>query len=464
MSAWSFASQVYGSAWSTPAMRAIFDDEPRLRGWLEVLATLADVQGEAGLIPADDARDVASTCRAIHPDPDFLRGLEEDYLASGHSTAGLITAIARRCPGSSGQWVYYGVTVQDIADTWTMIALRDAGRLLNGDLARVVEAAGAIARAHRDTVMAGRTHGQQGLPITFGFKAAGWLVEFRRHQERLGQVSKRMGVGQLCGGVGSLSSLGPNALEVQRQFCERLGLRAPTMSWTASRDLFVEWAHLLVLIAGTADRIGHEVYTLQRDEIGELREGQNSRVIGSITMPHKRNPEASEQIGALSRVVRANAAMLAESLVHDHERDGRSWKVEWHAIPEATMAAGRALDLLASLLESLEVDAVRMRANLEMFDGYILSEAVMLRLARTMGRRAAHELVHEAAIEGKRAGKALRQVVADHPATAFLLPDLDRIFDLSLQAGQCAAQVDRALGPNIREITHLSQQRDIGEW
>jgi len=451
MSAWSFASQVYGSAWSTPAMRAIFDDAPRLRGWLEILATLADVQGESGLIPADAARDVASTCRAIEPNQDFLCGLEEDYRTSGHSTAGLIAAIASRCPGTSGQWVYYGVTVQDVADTWTMIALRDAGRLLRGDLTRVADAASAIAGTHRNTVMAGRTHGQQGLPITFGFKAAGWLVELRRHQERLGQVSKRMEIGQLCGGVGSLSSLGPNALEIQRKFCERLGLRTPTVSWTASRDLIVEWAHLLVLIAGTADRIGHEVYSLQRDEIGELREGQNPQVIGSITMPHKRNPEASEQIGALSRVVRANAAMLAESLVHDHERDGRSWKIEWHAVPEATMAAGRALDLLASLLGNLEVDAVRMRTNLEMSDGYILSEAVMLRLAQTMGRRAAHELVHEAAIEGKRNGMALRQVVADHPATAFLLPDLDRIFDLSLQAGQCAAQVDRALEGDVQD-------------
>ncbi|MCC6470937.1 MAG: adenylosuccinate lyase family protein, partial [Alphaproteobacteria bacterium] len=225
MSAWSFASQVYGSAWSTPAMRAIFDDAPRLRGWLEILATLADVQGESGLIPADAARDVASTCRAIEPNQDFLCGLEEDYRTSGHSTAGLIAAIASRCPGTSGQWVYYGVTVQDVADTWTMIALRDAGRLLRGDLTRVADAASAIAGTHRNTVMAGRTHGQQGLPITFGFKAAGWLVELRRHQERLGQVSKRMEIGQLCGGVGSLSSLGPNALEIQRKFCERLGLR-----------------------------------------------------------------------------------------------------------------------------------------------------------------------------------------------------------------------------------------------
>lgn len=445
MSSWSFGSRVYRSAWSTPAICAIFDDTARLRSWLEILATLAEVQGQAGLIPAEAAQEVAKTCRAIEPNEDLLQELEEDYQTSGHSTAGLIAAIARRCPGTSGQWVYYGVTVQDIADTWTMIALRDAGQLLYRDLERVANAEAVLARAHRDTIMAGRTHGQQGLPITFGFKAAGWLAEVRRHLERSAQMTNRMSVGQLGGGVGSLSSLGPRALEIQRLFCDRFGLRAPVVSWTSSRDLIVEWGHLLVLICGMADRIAHEIYSLQRDEIGELREAQNQKNIGSVTMPHKRNPEASEHIGSLNRVVRANVSILAESLVHDHERDGRSWKIEWHAVPEATMAAGRAVDLLASLLENLEVDAARMRKNLELSDGYILSEAIMLRLARTMGRRAAHELLHEATVRGRHSGKCLREVVADHPAMSFLAPDLDRIFDLSLQASHCAEQVDRAL-------------------
>src|SRR5262249_5788321 len=147
-------------------------------------------------------------------------------------------------------------------------------------------------------------------------------------RERFSEAAKRLDVGQLCGGVGSLSAMGPQALTVQKQFLARLGLREPDMSWTASRDILVEWAHLLMLTTGTADRIGHEVYNLQRDEIGELRELRLMGAIGSITMPHKRNPEAAEHIGTLARAVRANAALLAECLVHDHERDGRSWKAE----------------------------------------------------------------------------------------------------------------------------------------
>jgi adenylosuccinate lyase len=286
-------------------------------------------------------------------DDAFFAEFQAGYQATGHSTAGLIEAMRRRCPDIAGEWIYFGATVQDITDSWLMLALGEARGHLLADLERAIAATTRLCREHRDTVMPGRTHGQQGLPITFGFKVASWLTEMRRHRQRFSEIAARMGVGQLCGGVGSLSALGPRGLEVQRAFCARLGLRPPDMSWTVSRDVIVEWAHLLVLAAGTADRIGHEVYSLQRDEIREVSEGTTGDQIGSITMPHKRNPEVSEHLGTLSRVVRANASALAESLPHGHERDGRSWKIEWHAVPELTMAAGKALNLLAEMLESL---------------------------------------------------------------------------------------------------------------
>jgi adenylosuccinate lyase len=176
--------------------------------------------------------------------------------------------------------------------------------------------------------MCGRTHGQPGLPITFGFKAATWLDELERHRQRLSEMKPRLEVGQLGGGVGSLSSLGSHALALQKTVLQRLGLNAPAISWTSTRDRYAEWLNVLAMMTSTGDRIGQEIVNLQRPEIGELSEGFIAGAIGSITMPQKRNPEISEHLGSLSRVIRHHAAHMAENLVHSHERDGRSWKGE----------------------------------------------------------------------------------------------------------------------------------------
>jgi adenylosuccinate lyase len=440
-------SQIYGNAWCTPELRAIFEERPRMLAWLEILAVLAETQAAFGVIPADAAADVARTCRAIDPDAEFLDEVRRGFEASNHSTFGLIAAIVRRCPEASGEWLYYGATVQDLTDTWLMAALRDARAIFARDVAAIDAALRALAREHRDTVMPGRTHGQHGLPITFGFKVAGWAAEMRRHTERIAEIAARMDVGQLGGGVGSLSSLGPNALELQAVFLRRLGLREPAISWTASRDILAEWCNLLVLVTGTADRIGHEVYNLQRSEIAEVGERSASGTVGSITMPHKQNPEISEHLGTLARVVRHNAAILAEGSAHDHERDGRSWKAEWHAVPLVTAAAGKAVALLAELIANLQVHAERMRANLDLTRGFVLSEAIMLALAEKVGKQSAHTLVYEASIAAQHAGRTFREAVLGSPAIMAQLDaaDVDRLLDYERSVGQCRAMVDRVL-------------------
>ena len=447
MTEWSFGSAIYGGAWATPEMRALFADAPRTRRWLDLLGLLAEAQAEHGLIPAEAAQNIQATCRSIDVDADFLAECREHYEATCHSMTGLIAAVARRCSPSGGEWFYFGATVQDITDTWLMLTLREARRLLVADLDRAIAATAELCRRHRDTVMAGRTHGQQGLPITFGFKAAGWLAELRRHRQRFEEAAPRMDVGQLCGGVGSLSALGSEALAVQQRFLGRLGLREPDISWTASRDILAEWAHILVLSTGTADRIGHEIYNLQRDEIGELCERASAEGVGSITMPHKRNPEMAEHLGTLARIVRANAGLLAEGLVHDHERDGRSWKLEWHAVPELTMAAGKAHSLLASLLGGLEVRTDRMRANMEASGGQIFSEALMIALARHVGKQTAHRVVQRLAASARRDGRPFAVVVAeDLDIRAYLKEEqVDRLFSVEAQTGQCQKLVDRVL-------------------
>jgi adenylosuccinate lyase len=445
-------SHIYGNAWSTPELRAIFDEVPRTRAWLEILAVLAETQAAFGLIPAGAGADVARTCRATEPDGAFLEEVRAGFEASNHSTFGLISALARRCPAESGEWLYYGATVQDLTDTWLAMALRDARALLARDLEAIERELRALARRERDTVMPGRTHGQQGLPITFGFKVAGWAAEIARHRARLREVAARMDTGQLAGGVGSLSSLGPRALELQAEFLRRLGLRQPEVSWTASRDVSAEWCNLLVLVSGTADRIGHEVYNLQRSEIAELVERSAGGTVGSITMPHKQNPEISEHLGTLARLVRHNAAIVAEGLVHDHERDGRAWKAEWNAVPLVTFATGKALALLRELAAHVEVRPERMRANLELTQGFVLSESVMLGLARKIGKQSAHRLVYDASLAARAGGATFREaMLGSREIAAHLSPaEIDALLDYDRATGACREMVDRVLAAESR--------------
>ena len=295
--------------------------------------------------------------------------------------------------------------------------------------------------------MAGRTHGQHGPPITFGYKATVWAWEVRRHIQRLGELGKRLGMVQMCGGVGSLSSLGPRGFELQQKFASRLGLRPPEISWITARDGIVEWFQVLTLISGTADKIGHEVYNLQRPEIAELKEGVSPGTVGSITMPHKRNPEIAEHLGTLARVIRHNAALIAESQVHDHERDGRAWKAEWAVLAETGMAAAKLLRLLETMTRRLEIDAVRARANLERTAGLMSSEAVMLALAEKVGKQTAHRLVYDTAKAVQTEGGSLRDaLLGDESMREHLSSEqIEQLFDLERQVGLCREMVDRVV-------------------
>ena len=193
-------SLIYGGSWGTAETRALFDDEPRTRCWLRILAALAESQAEVELIPKEAAADVARTCREIPLDDAFFAEVREGFEATNHTTLGLIQTVQKRCPGTSGEWLYYGATVQDITDTWTMLVLHTLSAVARRELLAIESQLLALAKKHRDTAMPGRTHGQPGLPITFGYKVAVWAHEFRRHLQRLREMQARLGIGQLCGG------------------------------------------------------------------------------------------------------------------------------------------------------------------------------------------------------------------------------------------------------------------------
>ncbi len=440
-------STIYGSSWASPELRFLFAEQNRIRGWLEVMTVLAEIQAEFGLIPEQAAAEIKCAHENLEIDEAFLKEAGEGFAKTNHSLMGLINAVKNRCGAIGGEWLCYGVTVQDITDTHTIRTLLKVHEYFLGQITGIEQNLVDLARLHRQTVMCGRTHGQPGLPITFGFKAATWLDELERHRQRLFELKPRLGVGQLGGGVGSLSSLGPQALALQKTVMLRLGLIAPAISWTSTRDRYAEWMNTLAMITSTGDRIGQEIVNLQRPEIGELSEGFVSGAVGSITMPQKRNPEISEHLGTLSRVVRHHAAHMAENLVHSHERDGRSWKGEWTIIPEATLATGKSLDLLKLLLKDLQINRERMRANIMATNGFIHAESVMLALAKTLGKQSAHQLVYEVALQAQSEGLHFKQALINNQLIRAILnnDEIDALFDLDQSTGVCAEMVDQVI-------------------
>ena len=435
---------IYGSSWTTPETTELFSETGLVRGWMEVMTVLAEVQAEHELIPVEAARGIRTTFENLVVDEGFLTEAGEDFRKTNHSLIGLIKAMQKRC-GDPGEWLCYGATVHDITDTQMCRTLVYVLDLFVKRITRIEKDLVKLALDHKDTPMCGRTHGQIGLPVTFGYKAATWLDEFDRHRQRLCDLRSRLAVGQLAGGVGSLSSLGLRAQAIQQAFCAKLGLSPPPISWTTTRDRYAEWLNNLALIAASGDRIGQEIYNLQRPEIGEVAEGFISGTVGSITMPQKRNPEISEHLGTLSRLVRHHAAWMMENLVHDHERDGRSWKGEWLIIPESSLVTDKVLVLLQSLLPNLVVKKERMLENLAGANGMIYSEAVMLKLSARTGKQTAHRYVYDCAMQAHETGRHLKTIlVEDADIAQWLSPaELDECFALNNSTGHCSAMVER---------------------
>jgi adenylosuccinate lyase len=433
-------SEMYAHLWGTQELRDVFEERRRLQSWLDILAALAAAEAELGIVPAASAEAIATHASVDRLDLAFVAA---ETRRTSHSTLGLIHGLRRLLPPEAREHVYYGATVQDLTDTWTALAMRAVGEVVERDLRRIRAHLVELAERHRDTVMAGRTHGQPGSPVTFGLKAASWADEVDRHLARLRQGAPRWLVGQLAGAVGTLGFFGDQGLQLRAGFCARLGLADPGISWLTARDRLAEFGHLLAMTSATLARIGNEVYELQRPEIGELREPAAPEAVGSITMPHKRNPEGAEHLVTLGRLVRAQAGILLEGMVAEHERDGRAWKAEWVAFPEACLLAGTALALAERLLAGLEVDAEAMARNLAAARGALASEHVLAMLAPALGKHRAQALLqaalHTASAEGRPLHDAL---LASDELRGALDPDVLRSWLATPDTGSAAAMVD----------------------
>lgn len=432
-------SALYGHLWGTAETRAIFGEQGRLQGWLDVIAALARAQAAEGVIPAPAAKAITECARAELIDLDYAAKQTRE---TSHSTLGLIRALQAVLPEDARDHVYAGATVQDITDTWTAVAIRQSGAIAWRDLRRIEDLLLSLAIAHRATVMAGRTHGQPGSAVTFGWKAASWADEIRRHLGRLRDGAPRWLVGQLGGGVGSLVFYSGQGIAVRARFCAELGLADPVISWSSSRDRGAEFAQVLALVCGTLARIGGEVYELQRPEIGELAEPSAAGAVGSITMPHKRNPEASEHLETLARLARAQAGVLVEGMAQQHERDGRGWKAEWVALPEVCLLTATALQTAIELTGGLQVNAAAMRSNCDR-GGYSGSEKALARLAPGLGARRAQALLQQALRDGMDSGVAAARALAQ----AGLLSEQEaRDLAAAPDTGACGDMIDLVVG------------------
>ena len=441
-------SVVYGHLWATDEARGILGEEARFRAWLDILATLAEAQAEVGLVPAVAAEAIRAHADGAEIDLERIAG---ETRATGHSTLGLIRVLRSALPEQACEWVYYGATVQDLTDTWTATVMRSVADLLDRDLARIEAAALTLAREHRTTPMMGRTHAQPALPIPFGFKAAVWGAEIGRHRERLAAGRERWEMVQLGGALGTMEFWGDLALPLLEAFARRMDLGVPSIPWITSRDGPAEFTNLLAMAATTIAKIGNEIMELQRLELGEVREPFIPGTVGSITMPQKRNPELSEHLDTLARLVRADAAVVTEAMIQLHERDGRAWKAEWIAIPEACSMTLSASRYAAILVEGLEVDTDRMRANIEVRQGFVFAEPVMRALADRVGKHTAHDIVYDAAMRGVEEGMSFADAVLGDPRVPAHL-DRGRIDEL--------ADLDRAMGAGPQFVDRVVEAAD----
>jgi 3-carboxy-cis,cis-muconate cycloisomerase len=443
-----FDSAIFRDAFGSPGMRDIFSDKGLIARYVEVEVALAAAEARVGVIPKEAAAAIRRAARADAIDVAKLKA-ETDLV--GYPIVGVVHQLARQC-GDAGRYVHWGATTQDIMDTATVLQIRAALKLVETDLAAMDEALAALAEKYRDTVMAGRTHLQHALPVTFGYKAAVWRGMIVRHRQRLEEIRPRVLVGQFAGAAGTLASLGDKGLAVHDALMEELGLGRPATPWHVARDGVVETVSLLALIAGTLAKIATDVMLMMQTEVGEAFEPFVKGRGSSSTMPQKRNPIACEFIVALGKVVRQQAGLMLDAMSADHERATGPWQLEWVAIPEAFIATGGALRQARFLAEGLIVDAGRMRRNLDLTGGLIVAEAVMMALARHTGRGEAHDIVYGACRAALDKGTTLLEELERNP-------DVSRHFDGRRLAeltdpvnylGSAGAMVDRALGRKRR--------------
>jgi 3-carboxy-cis,cis-muconate cycloisomerase len=434
------------------AMQAIFSARGRLQGMLDFESALARVQARLGLVPAAAAECIAACCRAERFD---LEALGRDALPAGNTAIPMVRHLTRIVGGqdaAAAAHVHFGATSQDAMDTGLVLQVRAALDWMESQLERLADAAAELAGRHRETVVPGRTWLQHAMPIPFGLKAAGWLDALGRHRARLDEMRPRALALQFGGAAGTLASLHPHGLAVAAGLAAELGLALPAVPWHTHRDRIAELGATLALLVGTLGKIARDVSLLMQSEVGEAAEPSAPGRGGSSSMPQKRNPVSCAVV--LGAAVRAPglAATLLSAMVQEHERGLGGWHAEWPVLPELFDLAAGALEHTHGIVAGLEVDAARMRANLDATQGQLFAEAVKIALAPHLGAPQAHALVEQACRTATAGRRHLRDVLGADAQVRGILPGaaLERLFDPARALGAGAELIDAALAAHRR--------------
>lgn len=423
----------------------LFCEAAGLQYLMDVEAALARVQGRLGMIPGECADEIVKKGRVEYLNEEFYR---EQAEKTGHPLMGLIYAYKEACDGNAGEYVHWGTTTQDILDTAMVLRLKDVYAIVMRKASAVRKLLAGLAGTHRDTLMIGRTNDQQALPITLGLKFASWLDELNRSVERLEQGTERIFAGQFFGAVGTLASFGEPGLVLQKALMEELGLKCPQMAWFTARDRLAEFTFDLAAMTMCLGHIGNEVYNEMRSEVAELSEGVMEGNVGSSTMPHKRNPFISGKLAGYGKMARTLMAAAMECMDGTNERDCRTLCVEPYFLKDICCLTDGSLDLAMHLLTHLQVHPGRLDRNLNLLQGLVFSEAVMMKLAGHMGRLNAHDCMHRLAARAIDEDVPLKQLILSDSSLmeVFEEGELEELFKPENYVGLSGYFVDRVTG------------------
>ena len=443
MSTTVFDSSLFRDMFGTAEMRGVFSDQALIERYIEVEVALARAEARCGVIPAAAAEQIAA--KATYASLDLALMQHETEIV-GYPILPLVEQLSKTC-GEAGRYLHWGATTQDIMDTAVVLQVRAALAIVERDILAVRGLLAGLAQRYRDTPMAGRTHLQHALPITFGYKCAVWLSMFDRHAERLVELRPRVEVGQFAGAAGTLASLGDKGLEVQEALMAELGLNVPQATWHVARDGLAEALNFLGLVSGSLGKVALDVMMMMTSELGEAYEPFVKGRGASSTMPQKRNPISCELMYAAAKGVRQQAGLMLDAMIQDFERSTGPWQAEWIAIPEAFALTAASLGQAKFMLAGLEVRTERMRQNLDMTRGLIVAEAVMMGLAPELGRQVAHDVVYAACRVANDENVSLLDALLRDAEVSARLPraELERLTDPANYLGLAPQMVDRAL-------------------
>ncbi len=434
------------------SVRAVFSRGARLARALKVEAALATTEAELGMIPADAAEAIGRAADLEHVPvakvDDLERSLRHDVMAM---TRGLAEA-----SGAGGRWVHYGATSADITDTALALELKESAAILRADLTDLARVLVELAKRHRATPEIGRTHGQHGIPISFGYKMAVGAAEFVRHRRRLDELLPRLAVGKMAGAVGTGAGFGRHAEAVEVGVMRRLGLtpdEAPTQ--IVGRDRVAEFTNWLALVSASAERLATEVRNLQRTEIGEVAEWfDEDRQVGSSTMAQKRNPIVSENVTSLARLVRAFAQPPLENMVQWHERDLANSANERIVLPHAIVLEDDLLVKLTEVFRGLKVDTKRMAEEVARSGSGAMTENLMLALTSNgLARAEAHEILRKLTRDPASPPPLADRAKADATVRMHLTgPEVDALLDPASYVRAATEKTDRIVATLEREL------------